>query len=115
VAFISREITDPKGLLANSPANATPKASAPSPLPPEMLTELIEKKIHQLYANWADEPLPVLNENTPREAITTPEGLAQVKFLLHTYAHAEAQQATDQQRGQVSYDFLWQSLGLTPE
>ena len=49
------------------------------------MTELVEKRIRQLYVNWADEPLPILNDRTPREAIQTPEGLEQVKFLLHTY------------------------------
>lgn len=114
VAFRSREISDPKGMLANLPADAA-KQSTPPTLPPEQLTALIEQKTHQLYANWANEPIPALNDRTPREAITTPEGLAQVKFLLHTYAHNEATLAIDQQRGEISYDFLWHSLGITPE
>jgi len=114
VAFRSREISDPKGILANLPADAAKKSTPPT-LPPEQLTEIIEQKTHQLYANWADEPIPALNDSTPREAITTPEGLAQVKFLLHTYAHNEATLAIDQQRGEISYDFLWHSLGITPE
>src|ERR671918_488408 len=32
------------------------------------------------------------DDRTPREAIKTPEGLEQVKFLLHTYEHGEVQQ-----------------------
>ena len=83
-------------------------------LPPEMLTKIIEKRIRQLYANWADKPLSVLNDQTPREAIQTPEGREQVKFLLHTYEHGEAQQAKAQHRAAVSYEFLWQSLGIIP-
>jgi hypothetical protein len=47
-----------------------------------------------------------LADKTPREAIETPEGLEQVKFLLHTYEHGEAQQAKIQHRAPVSYDFL---------
>jgi hypothetical protein len=79
-----------------------------------MLTELIEKRIRELYVNWADKPLPILGDRTPREAIQTPEGLEQVKFLLHTYEHGEAQQAKAQHRAPVSYEFLWQSVGITP-
>jgi hypothetical protein len=93
VAFVSREISDPKGMLANLQPNEAKERSEPTPLPPEIQTELIEKRIRQLYVNWADEPLPILNDQTPREAIKTPEGLEQVKFLLHTYEHGEAQQA----------------------
>jgi hypothetical protein len=40
--------------------------------------------------------------------------LEQVKFLLHTYEHGEIQQAKNQQRPPVSYDFLWRELGITP-
>ena len=114
VAFISRELSDPKGILANLQPNEAKETSIPETLPPEMLTEIIEKSIRQLYVNWADEPLPILNNQTPREAIETPEGLEQVKFLLHTYEHGEAQQAKDQHRAPVSYEFLWQSVGITP-
>jgi hypothetical protein len=114
VAFVSREISDPKGVLSNLQPGDAPESPAPGPLPPEMLSELIEKRISQLYINWADEPLPILGDITPREAIQTPEGLKQVKFLLHTYEQGEAQQAQAQNRAPVSYDFLWQSLGITP-
>ncbi len=114
VSFISRELSDPKGMLANLQPNETKERPEPTPLPPETITELIEKRIRQLYVNWADKPLPILDDRTPREAIQTPEGLEQVKFLLHTYEHGEAQQARDQHRPPVSYDFLWQSVGITP-
>jgi hypothetical protein len=114
VAFVTREISDPKGMLSNLHPGDAPETPAPEPLPPETLAELIEKGISQLYMNWADEPLPILGDITPREAIQTPEGLKQVKFLLHTYEQGEAQQAKAQNRAPVSYDFLWQSLGITP-
>ena len=114
IVFVGREISDPKGMLANSQSNEIKETSAPVELPPEMLTKIIEKRIRQLYANWADKPLSVLNDQTPREAIQTPEGREQVKFLLHTYEHGEAQQAKAQHRAAVSYEFLWQSLGIIP-
>ena len=114
VAFVSREISDPKGMLANLQPNQHKETSAPVELPPEILTELIEKRIRQLYADWPDKPLPILGDKTPREAIETSEGLEQVKFLLHTYEHGEAQQAKAQHRAPVSYKFLWQSVGITP-
>ena len=100
-------------MLANLRPNERKETSAPETLPPEMLTELLEKRIRQLYADWADKPLPILGDKTPREAIETQEGLEQVKFLLHTYEHGEAQQAKAQHRAPVSYEFLWQSVGIT--
>ena len=114
VAFVSREISDPKGRLANLQPNESKETSAPVGLPPEMLTEIIKERIWQLYADWADKPLPILGDKTPREAVETSEGLEQVKFLLHTYEHGEAQQAKAQHRTPVSYEFLWQAVGITP-
>jgi hypothetical protein len=114
VVFISREISDPKGMLTNRWPVEAMESPAPAQLPPEVMTEIIEKHIRQTYADWADQPLPALNNRTPREAIKTPEGLEQVKFLLHSYEHSEARQAKDQHRTPVSYDFLWHKLGLKP-
>jgi hypothetical protein len=112
VTWLTREIVDPKGLLSKMPPGGAPEPSTPIDIPPEVIAELLAKRIHQLYADWADEPLPALNDKTPREAIETPEGLEQVKFLLHTYEHGEAQQARDQRRPPVSFDFLREKLGL---
>ena len=55
-----------------------------------------------------------LGDRSAREAMQTPEVLEQVKFLLHTYEHSETQQAKNQSRAPISYEFLWQSLGITP-
>ena len=114
VAFVSREIADPEGRLANKRPDEVPEPSPFVQVPPEVIAGIIGNSIRQLYANWADQPLPALNNRTPREAIQTPEGLEQVKFLLHTYEHGEIQQAKNQHRPPVSYDFLWHELGLTP-
>ncbi len=114
IELITREVSDPKGMLSQMQPNEIEETSNSMPLPPEVMTELFESRIRQLYANWVDENLQILNDRTPREAIQTPEGLEQVKFLLHTYENSEAQQAKIQKRAPVSYDFLWQSLGITP-
>jgi hypothetical protein len=83
-------------------------------IPPEVVAEALDQRIRQLYADWADQPLPALDGRTPREAIKTQEGLERVKFLLHTYEHGEMQQAKQQHRAAVSYEFLWRELGITP-
>ncbi len=115
VVFISREISDPKGILSQmQPGEVPAEPSATAQLSPEVITEVIEQRIRQLYADWADQPLPALDDRTPREAIKTPAGLEQVKFLLHTYEHGEVQQAKDQHRSPVSFDFLWRELGIAP-
>jgi len=114
LVFLSREISDPIGRLAHPEPDDAPKPMPPLDLPPEVIAEALDQRIRQFYADWADQPLPVLHGRTPRDAIKTQEGLEQVKFLLHTYEHGEVQQAKDQGRPVVSYEFLWRELGITP-
>jgi hypothetical protein len=75
---------------------------------------VIEAAIRRSYANWANEPIPALDNKTPRQAIQTAAGLERVKGLLRSYEFSEAQQAAQQRRPQVSYDFLWEAVGVTP-
>jgi hypothetical protein len=114
VVFRTREIADPKGMLSQAKPGKDSKTAVRDEMPPEVIGEVIEQHIRQHYADWADQPLPALDGRTPREAIQNPDGLERVKFLLHTYEHGESQQAKAQQRPAVSYEFLWQELGITP-
>lgn len=118
ISFELREISDPRGLMKNqAETQASLKAPEPpaSSISPDVLHALIEKRLHEVYADWEKRPIPILNDLTPLEAIRTKRGLAKVKDLIHTYEHSEAQQAKAQNRPVISYDFLWERLGLTPE
>jgi hypothetical protein len=79
-----------------------------------LVAEAIEKAIHCIYANWADDPIPALDDKTPRQAIKTSAGLERVKGLLRGYEAGEKRQAAQQGRCENSYAFLWQALGIMP-
>ncbi|MCC6813693.1 MAG: DUF2384 domain-containing protein [Rubrivivax sp.] len=118
VQHLTREITDPAGHLAQaggSDTGRTPRSSAASTpdLPPEVIAQAIEQVLHRHYANWADESIPALDGRTPRQAITTPAGLERVKGLLREYEQGERQQSAAQGRPVVSYQFLWDALGIS--
>lgn len=55
-----------------------------------------------------------LSEKTPRQAIKTPAGLERVKGLLRSYEAGEKQQAAEQVRREVSYEFLWCEPKISP-
>lgn len=115
VTFLSRAITDPAGTM--QPMEKTPQtypASAKSDISPEAHTQIFEQTYHRIYANWADEPIPRLNDKTPREAIKTPTGMERVKGLLRMYENREKEQATREGRQPVSFAFLWEELGISP-
>ena len=121
VKHLTREITDPAGHLARtgSPDAARAPGSGESAaavgaqgLPPEVMAQAIEQVIHRHYAHWADETIPALGGLTPRQAITTPAGLERVKGLLREYEEGERRQSAAQGRTAVSYQFLWDALGI---
>jgi len=113
VQFLSRELSDPKGALADMSTTQRQKLDRPAPhLPPDVMAELIEKVIRQSYANWPDEPIPALGGKTPRQAIRTLAGLERVKGLLRGYEASETQQARREGRRAISYAFLWKALDI---
>ncbi|PKO47071.1 MAG: zinc chelation protein SecC [Betaproteobacteria bacterium HGW-Betaproteobacteria-22] len=125
VEFTGREISDPMGMLKDMPAGKAKKSTSAKSLPnkakenvglhPDIIANLIEQRIHHLYANWPDEPIPALDGKTPGEAITTASGLERVKGLIRSYEEGEEAQALEQGRREISYAFLWRSIGLKPD
>ncbi|MCP5243281.1 MAG: SEC-C domain-containing protein [Burkholderiales bacterium] len=113
VAYISREITDPIGAMKSMQETEKNKQTPAKPeISPEIHTQLIEQAYHRTYANWVDEPIPKLDGKTPRQAIKTSAGLERVKGLLRMYEAQEREQAAQEGRQAVSFDFLWEALGI---
>ena len=121
VTFIKRRVQEPADVMAaaqkSGAQSASKKGNRSSASTPKLdaatMTQLMSEAIHRSYANWADEPIAALDHKTPRQAIKTSAGLERVKGLLRSYEASEAAQATQQGRAEISYDFLWQALGLT--
>jgi hypothetical protein len=110
VQHLTREVTDPRSAAALS---GGPSKASPAPLiEPEAMTALMAQVLRRHYANWADEPIPLLANQTPRQAITTAAGLERVKGLLREYEAGEADMAKRDGRREVSYQFLWDELGI---
>jgi SEC-C motif/Protein of unknown function (DUF2384) len=115
VKFVLRDVSDPKGMLSRAdPAGAVNRSAPalPDGLDPKTLADVIAGMIKRSYANWADEPIPALGGQTPRQAIGNAAGLERVKGLLRSYEDGEADQAATQGRSPISYQFLWDALGL---
>jgi hypothetical protein len=118
VQHLTREITDPAGHLAranggNTGGTSRSSSTSTPDLPPEAVAQAIEQVLHRHYASWVDEIIPALGGRTPRQAITTPAGLERVKGLLREYEEGERTQSAAQGRPAVSYQFLWDALGIS--
>ena len=115
VAYLTREISDPRAVMAKA-TPATRDAAAlrkPPGLSPEALADAIEQVLRQTYARWADEPIAALDDQTPRQAMHTPTGLERVKGLLRSYESGEVEMAARDGRRAISYQFLWDKLALS--
>jgi len=115
VKFLSRSLSDPVSLMRQgATTGGGQRDDSDVDWSPEDLSDLVAGAIRRAYAHWADEPIPALNGQTPRQAIQTPAGLERVKGLLRTYQASEKQSALKQKRPELSYEFLWQELGISP-
>ena len=118
LTFMSRKTPSMDEFLKDSnnahrlSATKNPSPESSSSIDPATLAILMEQTIHRTYANWADEKIAILDNKTPRQMIKTPKGLERVKKLLRSYETGERQQAKRQGRVEISYEFLWQSLGI---
>jgi hypothetical protein len=68
------------------------KHSGPKPvsgIPPEIERELIQEVMAEHYRTWPDTPLPALEGKTPRQAVATSAGRAQVADLLKFIENGE--------------------------
>ena len=74
-----------------------------------------EQMYVKMYADWADEPIPALGGKTPKKAVRTQKGRQDVAELIRSYEVSEADKAEAEDRAPVSFDFLWEQVGLRPE
>ena len=81
-------------------------------IPAEERAGVVAQIYRQLHARWADEPIPMLEDRTPREAIKDEAGLEDVVELLRSYEIGERERAEREGRAPVDFQFLWESLGL---
>ena len=111
VAYLMQDISDLTGAMAGKSRTDQPRQGVQqAELPPELITEAIAKTLHRVYADWADEPLPALNGKTPKQAMKTCAGSERVKGLIRSYEASEREQAAQQNRSPVSFDFLWKEI-----
>lgn len=117
VEHLRREVSDPLEAMDDDGDDMPPVDFADDlpDIPPEEMTRMVQDVMKSAYAGWADEPLPVLDDRTPREVLATSRGLEQVKGLLRSYEEAEADMAQRQGRAPVSFQFLWDELGIERE
>lgn len=92
-------------------AESRHRAEPAKPLPPDDATEVLGTFYEQHYRAWVDQPVPALDNQTPREAARDPRRRPKLIALLKEFENREAHAA---RQGQTPYDFtwMWQELEL---
>ena len=76
-----------------------------SELPAEVAEQAIHSFLDDHYRQALDEPLPLLDGKTPRQAARSKKGREQVTSWLKKLENSETRRAASQ--GQLPYDFQW--------
>ena len=83
-----------------------PKSTPSEPdLPPEVAEQAIHSYLDDHYRHALDDPLPLLDGKTPRQAVKTKKGRAQVVGWLKLLENSEFRRAAGQ--GHNPYDTAW--------
>ncbi len=77
-------------------------------------SKLMQRVAERTYADWADQPVPMLGGKTPREASRSEALRREVAELLRSYQTADNGQASRENRDPVDFGFLWKEIGLSP-
>lgn len=80
---------------------------------PEIVSEIIQSHLDQHYRQCLDEPIPALDNKTPRQCARSKTGRKKVIDWLKHLENNELRRATSQ--GQIPYDsrWMWKELELT--
>jgi tetratricopeptide (TPR) repeat protein len=73
----------------------SPGPSTGSGLPPEVEREVVQKWLDEHYRKWLDMRLPALDGKTPRQAVATSKGRAQLADLLKVIENGEDHKRRD--------------------
>lgn len=92
-------------------AESRHRADAPNSLPPDVEAELLHTYYEDHYRAWVDQPVPALDNLTPRQAAGDRRRRPKLIGLLKEF---ENRAAHDARAGRPSYDFtwMWGELGL---
>ena len=81
-------------------------------LPPEEAARIIHAYFDEHFRRTLDEPLPVLDGKTPRQAAATPEGREQAIDWLKRLENTEHHRAAQQDEKPYDTAWIWRELGL---
>jgi hypothetical protein len=84
-------------------------------LPPDEERSIVHQALTDHYRKILDEPIPALDNQTPRKAVKTAKGRKKVIAWLKMLENQSAQQHTEDPMGAYDFAWLWRELGVGGE
>lgn len=110
VAYKIRDIVDPRSSKAYE--TLSPESSS-SEIPQEMQRQVVHDYLQKHYDTWTTTPLPVLEGKSPKQAVRSKKGRAQVVELLKSMEQLEQKRIAQTGGDPFDVTFLWDRLGLS--
>jgi hypothetical protein len=117
-SLVGRPITSSQSVKSAMAEQAGRTQTSPQPgpaagVPPEDLAEALREFKDRHYRSILDEPVPMVGDVSPREAVLTEEGRERVTEWLKYLENSETRRARVE--GERPYDFawMWQELGIS--
>jgi len=82
-------------------------------LPPETMERAVHELLDRRYREPLDEPVPMLDNLSPREAARRPDTRAMVADWLKYLENANARQPADSPMASYDTGWMWTELGLS--
>lgn len=113
IHFQKTLIESPEQKLKSSPDSKPDNQVSPELLESPEVQEQIKAMAHKHWQNWFDEPIPALNNQTPREAAKTDAGKERLEALFLHYENLTSKQANSNNLFTPDVEYLKSELGLT--
>lgn len=98
-------------MLADAPAGHESKAD--DDIPPEMAEQLIWQYMDGHYRETLDQPIAMLDNKSPREAVTSAAGRKKVaEWLKYLENQSGRRVDPDDPMARYDYEWMWRELGV---
>ncbi|MCI0505099.1 MAG: hypothetical protein L0Z73_03215 [Gammaproteobacteria bacterium] len=89
------------------------REGADDALDPELAAEIFRNFMDQHYRQTLDEPLPMLDNKTPRQCARSKKGRTKVIEWLKYLENSEQHRVGGQQQAAYDFSWMWEELNLT--
>lgn len=94
---------------------AGPQATDGDEIPPEVAAQILHGYLDDHYRRTLDDPLPILDDKTPRHAVKTKKGRRLVIEWLKYLENSECRRATGESQAPYDMTWMWRELKLEGE